>query len=96
MGTNHEMALGLYGLTKDSAALCHYRSPSGSVGFFYAPAVDCFRCLGVCPGYWSLESLARFASKAPNVPGGSSVWYGLTDGPDRQVIVNNSPAIVAV
>lgn len=83
-------ALSNYGLTEHSHAMGHFENPNGSTGFFYAPAESCFRCLAVCPGYWSLEALADYAHGNGIVRQGARVWYGMKDG---RVKVYESPVI---
>jgi hypothetical protein len=66
--------LSLYGLKPTSTILAKFENPDGSSGGFDAPAESCFRCLGVCPGYWSLESIANYASGHLIVKPGARVW----------------------
>lgn len=72
--------LGLYGLTPESSVQAQFENPDGSKGTFAIPAEYGFRCLGVCPGYWSLESLANYASGHRIVNPGARVWYCMANG----------------
>lgn len=66
--------LSLYGLKLTSTIRARFENPDGSSGEFDAPAEHCFRCLGVCPGYWSLEGVANYASGHSIVKPGARVW----------------------
>lgn len=75
----HAATLRLYDMTPDTYAIASYRIPSGEIGTVRIPAFFGFRCLGCCPGYWSLEKLANFVS-GHGAPAGSSVWYETSGG----------------
>lgn len=84
--------LALYGLNADSHAMGYFENPDGSTGSFYAPAESCFRCMGVCPGYWSLESLVNYAFGNNLVRQGARIWYGMEhEKGTAQVKVYQSP-----
>lgn len=89
----HASALRLHGLTEHSAALAYYRTPKGVEGHFWAPARHCFRCVGVCPSYWSLFLLADYASKVSHYAG-SDVWYALTKDHPRTPIISHAAPII--
>lgn len=80
---HHAATLALYGLRPEANAIGSYRTPTGEVGTVRIPALFGFRCLS-CDGYWSLESLANFAS-GHGAPAGSAVWYETIGG--RIVVV---------
>jgi hypothetical protein len=75
----HRHTLGLHGLTSETCASAKYRTPTGEVGSIRIPAAYGFRCLGVCPAYWSNDHLANYAL-GNGMPAGSSVWYELVGG----------------
>lgn len=74
-----ENTLANYGMTSTTGVVAHWRDSSGVTHTFVAPAGSCFRCMGVCPGYWSLDSLSRFATDALGLPA-VSVWYAMKNG----------------
>ena len=76
-------ALSNYGLKPETRAWAGFRNPDGSAGSFTAPADMCFRCMGVCPGYWSMESLTNYAHGHGIVKNGADVWYEMLAGQVR-------------
>lgn len=74
-----ESTLANYGMTPTSGVVAHWKDHSGVTHTFVAPAGACFRCMGVCPGYWSLDSLSRFATNTLRLPA-ASVWYAVSNG----------------